>query len=214
MRQRILCAYTLTGVGVLLGMTSGVRADFSAQITGTVTAITGDSIFPGLTVGADVSGAFSYDPTGALPTGSLTGLNRADYPDLPTSLSIQFGTNLVNLSGNAGRVVIEDTPSFDAFAYRPVFTNMGGFDNVSAFLISNDQSAPFGLVSNLDLPETIADLNLSEITDNSGTANRISFSSGGQFGTIHFDYLPSPVPEPTTLSLLILGGVALLHRRR
>jgi hypothetical protein len=117
-------------------------------------------------------------------------------------ITLDFGSQLLSAFGSQ----IQAIPTGGAFTAELDIYNGAtlegtvteGGNSTSA----NDNSAIFiGLTSNISFTKVII-----SVPTGTGTAN--------DFGINQADFIPVPVPEPSTIALLTLGALGLLARRR
>jgi len=122
------------------------------------------------------------------------------------SLKTMLGFDLIDVES----IVAEDG-SVDFYLDGELLDSVGFDEFVTMGNEFYDPTVEYGNNhANRIAPISLSDLTLSDENADAEGFNRVVFSMGGSgaIDTINF------IPEPTTLSLLALGGVALIRRRR
>ena len=121
--------------------------------------------------------------------------------------------DLVLRMGGTNRVLAADTASSDnQYVLVKLTVNESGNDNVEVFV------DPLSLTA-----ATVADLTFTDtnVTDSLAPFTQSKYESPGQSGSVFFDEIRlgttfeavTEIPEPTSLALLGLGGLAMLRRK-
>jgi hypothetical protein len=171
--------------------------------------------------GYDVSYDFTIDPDPSVFGNVIFKNNTASLGDytMTFTLPVSPGFNPSLLSGSVGVTVTNDsngTATAATVAPDPIYRAL--IDGTSVKTLMNNPSSVTAVFPNDSV--TASDRFGIPVPDLGGAVNssisivlHTSLTAGDQVG-ITSNFTANPVPEPTALLGLTLGGLALLHRRR
>ncbi|MBI9018990.1 MAG: PEP-CTERM sorting domain-containing protein [Phycisphaerae bacterium] len=162
--------------------------------------------FVTLTLDSGVSGVIKFESLDSAPA-SVTG-------NLVANVTITgAGTTLATAptATKTETVAAYDGNTDFAGASGRTYTDLSGSDSASTDLTTDAEKAPFIGLGTIDFAVTAVGA-----SNGAGPGNlMLGFNTlANASATVTYNYTSIPVPEPMTMSLLALGGLAIVRRRK
>lgn len=224
--KRTIFAASVLGISGLLALATqaqagtGTSGPFTSTISTQLTDWSGNLSFPkfnaslGTLTSVDLNFSSSLTTTLTVTNSGNSSSNGKTQTEVQVSITDASG--ILNPGGN-------NTPQLD-FQSLPKFSYALGAGNstTSGLLTGNSTVDTGGLTATGILTEFTGAGNISlpavtytqtDLSNTGGNTNSTQVTDAGLTGTVTYTY--TAVPEPTSVTLLVLGGtLALLHRRR
>jgi len=183
---------------------------FTATWTGTYGSISQDFIVTGLDRGGNAGEIVHAQAFAGLGVSSTAGLN--DYSDNFFAETMTFATTgATRITANSGYSYVSDTLSFsfDNFGFRSVSATYGMYATINGDVY--DSTAQLYETGSQDFGSTAVIVASGNFSNNSWSS--VQSTTLDVTGDIIFDEVVN-IPEPSSATLLGLGGLALLSQRK
>jgi len=224
--KRTIFAASVLGISGLVALAAeaqagtGTSGPFTSTVSTRLTDWSGNLSFPkfnaslGTLTSVDLN--FSSSMTTTLTVANVGNSSSTGKTQTEVQLSITDSSGILNPGGNATpQLDYESLPKFSYSLSAGNSTSSGVLTGNSSYdtggLNATGLLTEFTGTGNISLPA--ATFTQTDLSNTGGNTNSTQVTDAGLTGTVTYTY--TAVPEPTSVTLLVIGGsMALLRRRR